>query len=286
VIALLVKRTRGGQFIFDVRGFWVDERVDGGLWRAGGGLYRVAKRVEQRLFRSADAVVSLTAAGADVIRAFPYWHNKTPMLTVIPTCVDLGRFAPAERPRPAAREALVIGYLGSLGTWYLFDEMIALFKTAQRARPGSIFSIVSPTDPAWIEECLRRHQVPDSAYRIECVSRENVPNRVASFDVSLAFYRAGLSRKGTCPTKLGESLACGVPVIATPGIGDVDALLAQARVGTVVDCLDDEGYRAAWVRMEALLAEGPALSARCREAAQRFSLEKGIEKYDALYRQC
>lgn len=286
LIALLVKRTRGGKFIFDMRGFWVDERVDGGLWRAGGGLYRAAKQVERRLFRSADVVVSLTAAGADVIRAFPYWRSKTPVLAVIPTCVDLDRFTPPKRARPAAREAMVIGYLGSLGTWYLFDEMIALFKTAQRARPGSIFFIVSPTDRAWIEERLRRHQVPDSAYRIERVSRDEVPNRVASFDVSLAFYRAGSSRKGTCPTKLGESLACGVPVIATAGIGDVDALLAQERVGTVIDRLDDEGCRAAWVRMEALLAEGPALSARCRAAAQRFSLAKGIEQYDALYRQC
>ncbi len=283
VIGLLVKRVRGGLFIFDMRGFWVDERVDGGLWHEGGALYRIAKRIERWLFQNADAVVSLTAAGAQVIQAFPFWRKQA--LVVIPTCVDLDRFTPSQRSMSRARGTpLVIGYLGSLGTWYLFDEMIALFKVAESVRPGSILHVLSPADRAWIAACLRDHGIPESAYRIEHVRREDVPSRLASFDVSLAFYRTGSSRLGTCPTKLGESLACGVPVLATSGIGDVDALLAETRVGTVVKQLNDAGYRAAWKCMESLFDEGDALRERCRQAAKRFSLADGIQKYNALYR--
>ena len=89
LIGLLLKRLRGGTFIFDMRGFWVDERVDGGLWQKDSLLYPVGKRAERSLFREADAIVSLTESGSDVIRDLPYLRNKRPAITVIPACVTL-----------------------------------------------------------------------------------------------------------------------------------------------------------------------------------------------------
>ena len=42
VIALTLKRLTGVKYVFDMRGFWADERVDGGLWPRGGRMYSVA----------------------------------------------------------------------------------------------------------------------------------------------------------------------------------------------------------------------------------------------------
>ena len=41
-IALFFKKTANKKFIFDMRGFWVDERVEGWIWTRGY-LYRFAK---------------------------------------------------------------------------------------------------------------------------------------------------------------------------------------------------------------------------------------------------
>ncbi len=57
LIALAVKRLTGAKFLFDMRGFWADERVDGGLWPAGGRLYRMTKSLE-RHFLSAPTISS------------------------------------------------------------------------------------------------------------------------------------------------------------------------------------------------------------------------------------
>ena len=40
VIALAMKKLIGIKFIFDMRGFWADERVDGGIWRNNSFLYK------------------------------------------------------------------------------------------------------------------------------------------------------------------------------------------------------------------------------------------------------
>ena len=36
LIGLLIKRLTGAHLLFDMRGFWADERIDGGLWPESG----------------------------------------------------------------------------------------------------------------------------------------------------------------------------------------------------------------------------------------------------------
>jgi len=63
LMAIRARAVSGARFLFDTRGFWVDEKVQAGHWTAGGTLARSGKFWERRFFRSADAIVSLTAEG-------------------------------------------------------------------------------------------------------------------------------------------------------------------------------------------------------------------------------
>jgi hypothetical protein len=92
VMALALKRLTGVKFLFDMRGFWTDERVDGGLWPRTGRMFRVAKGFERRFLLAADHVVSLTRAAVIEMQRFDYLQGRMPPVTVIPTCADLTRF--------------------------------------------------------------------------------------------------------------------------------------------------------------------------------------------------
>ena len=48
ILALCVKRVLGVRFIFDMRGFLPDERVNAGQWSESGRMYRVLKWFERR----------------------------------------------------------------------------------------------------------------------------------------------------------------------------------------------------------------------------------------------
>ena len=125
VMALAIKRITGIKYLFDMRGFWADERVDGNLWPRTGRMYRVSKGFERRFLLGADHVVSLTHAAVTEMQRFTYLQGHMPPVTVIPTCADLARFKPMlRRPKSAG---LVLGYVGTAGTWYLFDEVVACF---------------------------------------------------------------------------------------------------------------------------------------------------------------
>jgi glycosyltransferase involved in cell wall biosynthesis len=76
----------------------------------------------------------------------------------------------------------------------------------------------------------------------------------------------------------------GLPLIATPGLGDVDEIVRAERVGVTVPAHTDEAYREAVSELLSLVGE-PDLAARCRAAAERhYGLEAACERQLAIYR--
>jgi glycosyltransferase involved in cell wall biosynthesis len=279
-MALVIKRLAGVKFVFDMRGFWADERVDGGLWPKGGRLYRIAKWFERRFLTSADHVVSLTHAAVREMGQFPYLAGCRPPFTVIPTCADLGRF----RPLPAKKDAgFVLGYVGSAGTWYLFDTVVAAFKQLRQLRPDARLLVINRGGHDYIRERLLAGGVPESAVELREAIHAEVPAQMARMHAGVFFIKPVFSKQASAPTKLGEFLGCGIPCLANAGVGDMAEILEGDRVGVAVQDLDRASLDAGIQRLLALLAE-PDIRERCVASAQRhFSLEEGVRRYQSVY---
>lgn len=285
VIALLLKRILGTAYIFDMRGFWADERVDGGLWPRDGLLYRIAKWFESRFLLSADHVVSLTESAVDIMKEFDYLQGRFPKFSVIPTCADLERFRPACNPHAFSlkTQPFVLGYLGSVGTWYSFDHVITSYALLLRIKPDARFLIVNRGEHGYIRERLRHAKISEMSYRIVAAEHHDVPALIAQMSAGIFFIRPTHSKQASSPTKLAEFLGCGVPCLSNDGVGDMSALLNSERVGVVVKSFDDEELKRALVQLLDLCAES-GVSTRCIAAAKsNFSLDEGITRYQRIY---
>jgi glycosyltransferase involved in cell wall biosynthesis len=281
VIALLLKKLTGVRFIFDMRGFWADERVDGGIWPGDGRMYRVAKWFEKQFLRNADHVISLTRAAAREMLAFDFLRERRPELTVIPTCADLSTFSVRGSRRRGP--GFVLGYVGSAGTWYLFDEVVACFQQLLQMRAGSRFLIVNRGQHAFIRERLTHAGVPEDSFDLVTAKHAEVPAHMARMDAGIFFYKPTFSRLATAPTKLGEFLGCGVPCLSNVGVGDMAAILEGDRVGVALDAFDQRSIRHGLQRMLDLCGD-ESTRARCVEAAQKyFSLNEGVRLYGSVY---
>jgi len=113
---------------------------------------------------------------------------------------------------------------------------------------------------------------------------EEIGRYLAAADVGLSFVKPCFSKISSSPTKIGEYLAAGLPVVSTAGIGDVDALLRDNRIGTLVEDLSIAGYETT-VKALRELRKDPSLRQRCIDVARRnlAMREVGIRRYDALY---
>lgn len=287
-IALVLKVVLGVKFLFDMRGFWADERVDGKLWKAGGALYYTAKAFERLYLKQADAVVTLTEAARKEIETFEYLKCRTLRVAVIPTCVDLDRFqmqeqagAPYENSR--LEERLTLVYSGSVGTWYALDEMAAFFSVMKKRVSNAHFLILTPSPRRLVEQIVRKYAVDGRDTSIQSLPYQRVAGWIALSDVGIIFSRPSWANRARCPTKLAEFLACGVPVIVSRGIGDTAALIEKERVGIVVEEFSEAAYEEALAGLRRLLSEA-GVRKRCRQVAERyFSLEKGVLRYHEVY---
>lgn len=290
-MTFVLSRLYGYRWIFDLRGLMAEEYVDGGNWRAGDYKFHLTKRMERAFFRHADEIVMLTERiKNELLKTEPTLANRADDITVIPCCADIARFNISDEQRNAYRAERgwqgknVITYTGKIGTWYLHDEMARFFAFAWRRDARFFLQVMTQSDPAPLKQALEQYGVPADAYDIRFVPREQVPLVLTACDAGLSFIRACYSKLSSSPTKNGEYLAAGLPLIINAGIGDSDRQTETHQLGVVLrEFLDDE-FRRGVTELDGLLAASDTRE-RCRAfAAGELSLQAvGGPRYAALY---
>jgi len=281
-------RDHGARLLFDMRGLWPDERVDGGLWSRWNPLFLLWKRIERTLLRDADGVVLLSRAGERLLREEGLLPAGKPS-AVIPCGVDLERFRPAAAGGAEAPAELrpflgkrIYTFLGATGTWYLLPEMLDFAAEAVRADADARILFLTEDPGGAVGDGLAARGVPPERVLVRRVPHADVPRWIAPSAAGVFFIRSCRSKKASCPTKLGEFLACGVPVVVNAGIGDMDEVVGGGRVGVVVRAFDPASFRDARASLAALRAD-PGLAARCRRAAEDgFDAVAGARAFVAL----
>ena len=176
-------------------------------------------------------------------------------------------------------------YVGKFTGWYMEREMVDFFVAARQLRPGLAFLVLTQSDPSIIEREFERAEVSSEDYRVTSAQPSAVRAYLAVAEFGISFVRPCFSKISSSPTKIGEYLAAGLPVVSTSGIGDTDELLDGARVGAVVRRLDSSAYEAAAAEALALAEDADARERCVALARDRLSLDGvGIPRYDRLYR--
>lgn len=284
------------KLLFDCRGMLGDEYVDNGQWTEDRLEYKLLKRFERRVFKRAEGVVVLT-------KALRGWLADEAMLgprtnvEVIPCCVDMKRFFPSEEARRAMREELGLGdrlalvYSGSLGSWYLEDEMARFashLRDGAAARGRAIAVVVlSPSDPASFRGKLEARGFTDRDLIVRKVAPSRMAAHLAAGDIGMSFIQSCFSKKGSSPTKVAEYLASGLVVVLNGDIGDQADLAAEREACVVLGSYRDAELHDAADRAIALadrpFAERAAITSSVARA--HFGLEEvGVPRYVRLYR--
>lgn len=286
-MALIAQRLawpRRTALIFDIRGLMAEEYVDAGRWRPGSLPVRLTKAIERVAIRRADGIVVLT----ERIRRALFGEPSPTHVHVIPCCADLDALAAAagERGRVRAEldldELTVIAYVGKFGGWYMAAEMVEFFAVARESIPGLHFLILTQDRQGEVRRELDRRGLR-GAYTITSTPPERVAEFLAAADVGIAFIRPTPSKASSSPTKIGEYLGAGLPVVCTAGVGDLDALITS-DIGVLVSELPGASYGAAASELRQLLLRADVRD-RCLAVAQReLSLaDVGIPRYRKLY---
>lgn len=269
-------------FIFDMRGFLGDEYVESEHWKVRSARYLLLRVAEKILLRGAAEVVVLTEQADQRLRAMPAYapHVRGKPITVVRCVVDLDRFYPV-----ADRDPLpTLVYSGSLGTWYLLDEMLRVYARAREHLPALRMVLFNRTEHELIRRGVRAHAIPEGSVEIRAADPEEMPRLLARAHVGIALLRQVPSKLASSAVKVAEYLASGLPVIVNTGHGDIDDLVRRYGAGHVMGSYSDEEIRRAGRAVAQLVSDPVARSNARRLAEDEYDLRDGIDRYDAIYR--
>jgi glycosyltransferase involved in cell wall biosynthesis len=255
--------------LWDVRSLWSDQRL---FIRTAGWnrlTARGARFLEDVAARNSTAMSTLTAA---VVPVLEHRHKRIPKIReVIPTCVQTSKFLPS--PMPKGQITCLLS--GSFNNYYDIvrtkEILEAIRKTVNIrivwARPGE-----SHRETLLVGEDL-----------IVSATHSKMPKIVSKSHFGIAICKQdGLTTlSAAVPTKIGEFLASGRPVIVSSGIGDLDELLTSTKTGVIIphhDSLKEVGQR-----IDEIISD-PKTPVRCRELAmEHFDMDKAVERYLDVY---
>lgn len=296
LIGQKLKLKYGVKFIFDMRGFWADERIEGNIWTLNNPIhkyiYKYFKKKEIEFLKLADYTISLTENAKKEILSWPDFKSQAIPIEVIPCCADLTLFSyqriNTEKQRGLKKilninpEDFVLSYLGSTGTWYMLPEMLDFFKLLSEKKTNAKFLFITADNPSTILTMAKNKGISAEHLIIVKAQRDEVPLYLSLSNISLYFIKPVFSKKASSPTKTAEIMGMGIPIITNSGIGDSDAILNDSNIGLIMNEFANEEYIKTIDKIDVLL-KTDKMSIR-NVAEKHFSLERGVELYDAVYR--
>ena len=295
LVGLWMKKTMGVKFLNDIREFYADSRVEGGMWNTKipmyVSIYNFFKKKEAEAVAKSDGIVCLTYAAETIIKEWKDYKSEIP-LEVIPCSADLQLFDPGsidenEKDKLKAelkisKDDFVISYLGSIGGWYLTGEMMQFCKILSDKIPAVKLLFIAPHRHEEIRYAAEKSGIAAEKIITKKASRQQVPLLLSLSHYSVFFIRPCYSKQSSSPTKHGEIMAMGIPLITNSGVGDVEMIMDRYNSGIVIKDFTEQEFTVAAMK----IAAGETFNKEgIRKGAEEFySLDTAIEKYISIYK--
>jgi glycosyltransferase involved in cell wall biosynthesis len=295
LVGYWLKRDLGIKFLNDIRGFWADERVDGGMWDIRNPIYKLVyrffKKKEAEFIISADYNNCLTYAAKKEIHTWTNIPGQPIPIEVIPCSADMELFNPEKIDSSLKQQLmselninegdLIISYLGSIGGWYLTEEMMRFCKLLSDKIPKAKFLFISPNLHDVIASLAIKYELSADKLIVKLGKRHEVPALLSFSDYSVFFIKPCFSKISSSPTKHGEIMAMGIPVITNAGVGDVKEVVNRYEAGYIVNDFTDQSFNTI---IDKMLAGNSFDKSAIRMGAKEFySLDIAVDRYHSVY---
>lgn len=274
--AALWRRTR---LVLDYRGLLSEEYVLQDKITKRGCMHRLLRGLEGWALHRADAIVCVSQC---LHRRTLRWRPECAgRILVVPCCYDPALAKRDDRMVQRLREEFgldprqdfVLTYAGSLSAWNRPEAILAVFR-AFRAVYSHARLLVLTGDPSAGQAIFGG----EPGVILRSVPHGQIQNYLAVADLGLLLREPNSVNRVASPVKFAEYLACGLPVLVSPGVGDFSDFVLAEQVGFVLEAALSLAHVVSEIR-----GNRSALRIRCQEVAARsFDGDRYLSAYTWL----
>ncbi len=280
----IIATFKKSKIIYDMRGFWIDEKVDNGSLKKntimGIIAFHFLKKIENYIIRNSNAIVVLSdKAKKYIIKNF----NRKNKIFVIPCSVDYEKFnyinftnkKNFKKRLGLYQNGKTMIYIGSYGKYYMVQEMLKIYKYFKSKLKNINFLVVT-NQKSLFKKVYRKHK------EIKIINSKwnKVPNYLSIADVSFCLIKPTFAKIASTPTKASESLSMGVPIITNKKIGDYEKIVKKEKIGCLLD-INNFNNNKNYLRINSLL-KLPRKVVRSR-SRKYFDINSAVKKYNKIY---
>ncbi|MCS6305164.1 MAG: hypothetical protein H8K07_16095 [Nitrospira sp.] len=167
-------------------------------------------------------------------------------ITVIPSCFNERSFHFDAVAREDFRQALgvrsddtLLCYSGGTSAWQRIEDIVSVLKGVC-SRNDRYKALFLTTNPDEVTRRLLEVKFPEGQSFVKKCAHMEVHRFLSAADIGIIMRHDISVNNVASPVKVGEYLACGLPVILTRGIGDYSEMLPTAGVGLLLDETKDK----------------------------------------------
>ncbi len=156
--------------------------------------------------------------------------------------------------------------------------MLDYFKVFKERKSNSKFLFVTGEKSQTIYQIADQKNIDRKDIIITSCLHKDVPLNISIFDLSIFFIRPTYSKKASSPTKQGEIMAMGIPLVCNSGVGDTDWVVKKYKAGSVIESFSNDNY------LKVIEFPDEIDQDLMMQGAKEFySLDSGVEKYFSVY---
>ena len=264
--------------IFDIRGFWIDEKVDRYGLKKNTYKYFFFKNLEKYIFNISKSIICLTFHSQNII--INQYNISKKKISVIPTCVDTNYFKSINQNKNTDFTKIV--YLGTTKGAYDISKILLNFKSLISANKNYYLTVITKDDHSELNNKFIKANISNSFYKIISLDRNKLVNELSYNDIGIFYLNENFSIQASFPTKIAEFLSLGIPIICNNFNEDINFYINQYEVGIIYNFKED--LKNNFNNIIDKIKSNKNIKKNCRNLAkQKLSLDYSFNKYQMIY---
>tara|TARA_Y100000590_G_scaffold457581_1_gene610506 strand:+ start:1166 stop:2305 length:1140 start_codon:yes stop_codon:yes gene_type:complete len=222
LIAYLVKKRLKVKYIFDIRGLWFNEKYDAKL--INKFFFNILKIIEKKLYQNSDHIITLSLKSIKYIsNEFKIKKNK---INYVSCFTDSKKFY---KSRANIKDNIIFGYFGNVKLSYNFNKVLNFFNTFNKINKNwRLIFANNDLNKKEKKNIFKSFKYKNKVFIVNS-NFETINKIYEKINIGIYFLKEDFSKIASCPTKLGEMLSCGIPVITNKGIGDINIYINDKK---------------------------------------------------------
>ncbi len=284
----LKKHFPATKLLFDIRGFWIDERIEGGIWpnkHIYKVIYKYLKTKEPELYINANHIISLTYKGKQIVSE--QFNIPLQKISVIPCAASQPPLLSANQKEEIKQQLKIesnypiFTYVGSSGTWYMTEEIVKFFAIVLKKYPNALLLWFGNVNKKELIKHDKTGLLSPNNIIVKYIPHSELLSLLPVADVGIFFIKPLWSKNASSPTKMGEMLAAGLPIIAND-IGDVGKIIEETNCGILIKEFNTFHYESVVENLDRIIKTDKD---NIKNAYTKyFSFDIAAQKYLTIYK--